>query len=65
MVSPSHASRFTAVHEDSITKGVEWLGMAKMYRDLAPQKAPEDHSEDENIVREALQFFAEITGVIN
>ena len=39
--------------------------MAKMYRDLAPQKAPEDHSEDENIVREALQFFAEITGVIN
>ena len=38
MVSPSHASRFTAVNADSLHKGREWLGTAKIYRELAPQK---------------------------
>ena len=60
MVSPSHASRFTAVHEESIEEGSKWLGMAKMYSDISPQKVPDEVAKEENSVREALQFFSHL-----
>tara|TARA_B100001057_G_scaffold206075_1_gene206776 strand:+ start:783 stop:1184 length:402 start_codon:yes stop_codon:yes gene_type:complete len=62
MLSPRQSSRFTRVQPESLEMSAKWIGYSKMYTQLAEMLPPEPHTEPENDIRDALQFFAKVIG---
>lgn len=62
MLSPKQSSRFTRVQPDSLEHSAKWIGYSRMYTQLAEQLEPQPHTEPENDIRDALQFFAKVIG---
>ena len=64
MLSPAIGSRFSRVQPESLEQSAIWTGQAKMFCNLSTMLVPQEHTADQNEVRDALVYFSDMIGPI-